>query len=577
MNLIEYKKLLEIPIQNLLKVVGVELKQIVHNKLLEHQTIEYKKNFFTKTLLHRSKPAKLLDFYQPLEIIIQSQEGFVETKKKYIQTLNISNLFQDSNYVTLIGKAGCGKSTLLKYLFINSVKTNFKIPIKVELRYLNEYKKGFNDYIIDEIFLFQKIGISTSIIEKILGSNSFVFFLDGYDELNLNIRERITKEIDHFTSKYQNNNFVITSRPYTNLDTLPLFTNYSICDLREEEIISFVKKQIPKYDSELTDKILETIKKVDNNSYKQFLSNPLLLSMFILTYQSYSEIPQKRSYFYGQVFETLYSMHDSISKLSFVRDKVSGLSKDNFIQILNSFSCLSFFDKKILFTQEYFDKTLNIIKSKKRDIAFDNNKLIEDLQISIGILYKEGQYYTFPHKSLQEYFCARYVSSLNESNKAVVFEKLKSSIEIGWKNYLVGNHHFLLLLAELDYNSVVKKLVIPLMKSEIAKIVGDQLDIQDKYLAVAKLFICIEDILIKSIREEKIHHELSKEEFLKTIWFYGTQGEYFRPTNKLESYFSNKLEEIINLINVKHEIWITSILAQIDEIEKGDTDLVQII
>lgn len=576
MELSQYIKLLEKPLTSLISIIGSEFKQITHNRLLEYQTIEYKKNFFTKTLLHRTEPIEITKFYQPLEIILQKEENYI--KKNYISTYNISTLFENTNYLTFIGKAGCGKSTLIKHLFINSVETSFKIPIKIELRYLNDYKKNIKEYIFEEIFLFHKIGISQEIIDRLLNSNSFVFFFDGYDEINSNKRENTTKNLDEFISLYPNNYYIITSRPFTNIDTFPLFSNFLVCDLKGKEIESFIKKQIPNSEKEITNKIINAVNKIDNNSYKQFLKNPLLLSMFILTYQSYSEIPQKRSYFYNQVFETLYSMHDSISKLSYVRDKISGLSKENFIEVLNLFSCITFFDQKFIFNLLYTENVLNLIKSKKKELIFKNNELIQDLQISIGILNNEGLDYTFPHRSLQEYFCVRYISNLDEKNKKTIYLKIKDLINKNWENYLISNHHFFLLLAEVDYNSMIKELILPLMEFELENIYDVNTSKENKYRSLVKLFICSEELLVNTIRQEKIHNDLSSEKYKQAIYFYGgTNGQLLNPTNELERYFTSKIEEIINLIISNGQIWVNSIRKNVTEIEKSDTDIISIL
>lgn len=94
MELVDYKKLLETPINSILKLVGNELKQVAQNRILEYQTIEYKKNYFTKTLLHRSEPIKLLDFYQPLHIMLQSEARKNREKIKRVSTANIKDLFK---------------------------------------------------------------------------------------------------------------------------------------------------------------------------------------------------------------------------------------------------------------------------------------------------------------------------------------------------------------------------------------------------------------------------------------------------------------------------------------------------
>ena len=192
MDLTQFSNYLESPINGLLKSLGNELKQVAKNRLLEYQAIEFKRNFFTKTLLHRSEPVRLSDFYLPLHIDKYQNERHKHQIEKRISTENIKNVFKSTKYITLIGSAGSGKSTIVKYLFINSVQTSFKIPIKVELRYLNDYKSSITEYIFDEIFLFYKLGFSKEIIDRLLNSGAFVFFFDGYDEINSAKKEQTT-------------------------------------------------------------------------------------------------------------------------------------------------------------------------------------------------------------------------------------------------------------------------------------------------------------------------------------------------------------------------------------------------
>jgi len=302
------------------------------------------------------------------------------------------------------------------------------------------------------------------IIQRLLNSGDFVFFLDGYDEITSIKKEKVTKEIDDLVKLYNKNYYLLTSRPYTEIDLLPLFHNFVVCELSDEDINQFIKKQIPIEEKELSDKIIEAVNSQENFSYKSFLSNPLLLSMFILTFQSYSSIPQKRSEFYSQVFDALFSVHDSMSKLAFVREKQCGLSKEQIIEVLKLFSFLSYFEEKFVFNGTYMDEKFKIIKEKKKHISFDNTKLTIDLQVAIGILNKEGTDYTFPHRSLQEYFAALYISSLSDDHKKVIYTKILDTLterEGGLR--IESRANFYLLLSELDEKSVIKHAIVPFL------------------------------------------------------------------------------------------------------------------
>lgn len=59
----------------------------------------------------------------------------------------------------------------------------------------------------------------------------FCFFLDGYDELSFSVKDNVTKDILKFTKLYNQNCYLITSKPYTNIDLLTKFSNFEVCEL----------------------------------------------------------------------------------------------------------------------------------------------------------------------------------------------------------------------------------------------------------------------------------------------------------------------------------------------------------
>lgn len=453
------------------KEFGAEVEQTINNNILEYQVEEYNRNLYSKTLLHRVQPKKLTEFYQPLFIskcdpkYRHRRINLLIDKENRIPTNSIQELFSDKQYITLIGSAGSGKSTIVKHLFLNAIDTQFKIPIKIELRYLNDFDGSVIEYIKDNIFKLSKLASNDRIIERLMKSGNFVFFLDGYDEISSVKKERITKQIDDLVKLYNKNCYVLTTRPYTEIEMLPLFYNYEVCELSDEDINQFIRKQIPSTEAELIDKIIEAINNPENLSYKSFLSNPLLLSMFILTFQSYSSIPQKRSAFYSQVFDALFSVHDSMSKLAFVREKQSGLSKEQIIEVMELFSFLSYFEEKFIFTSGYLNSKLDSIKEKKSSIKFVNQKLISDLQIAIGIINQDGTEYTFPHRSLQEYFTALYISSLSDKNKKIVYKKIVDIFTNARGFRMNSKDNFHLILSELDEEGVIKYAIIPYLEN----------------------------------------------------------------------------------------------------------------
>ena len=461
------KKMLDL-LQSSTNRLADEIFQAFKNRISDYLEIECERNSKTKTILHRHEPIELDKFYQPL-FLRKGREhweiGMESSKSKRVPTNNVADILTGSNCVTIIGTAGSGKSTLVKYLFVNSIKTDYKIPLKVELRYLNDYNKDLLSFINEEIIKFSEIATSDGVVDRMLSAGAFIVFFDGYDEVSSAKKESVTNDICKITKKYPNNSYLLTSRPFVSVDLLENFVNYYVCDLSDDEIKSFVKKQFNDSEQELADRIIQTINDESSKTYRSFLSNPLLLSMFIITYQTDSNIPQKRSDYYNQVFNTLYSVHDTSSKLGYVREKKSGLSKESFIDILKRFSFKSYFEQKYSFSVNYFENLLNVLK-KDLHLSFGNDDFIQDTEVAIGILTQEGQEITFPHRSLQEYFAALYVTTISVSNKEKVYgflyKQFARNIRDRFERYETSN--FFSLLYEMDTIGFKRQLVLPILK-----------------------------------------------------------------------------------------------------------------
>ena len=414
------QRLLKPLTDELLKAYDENIVFAIRNNLIEYEVEEYNRNLYIKTLLHRTTPKRLLDIYQPLSVVKSFRSSRLIS--------GIDDLFE-KQFVTLVGGAGSGKSTLVKFLVLQCLDNSNALPLKVELRYLNDYEGNLEDYFKEHIFKSQGITDSDVIVNQILSSGKCVVFLDGYDELDSNNIQSRTKEIDQFVKRYNKNRYALTTRPFTSVELLPLFHNYTVADLSDEDIASFIKRQFEKSEEELASKIVEAIELKANSNYKSFVRNPLLLSMFILTFRSYADIPEKRSVFYKQVYDTLFSVHDSMSKLAFIREKRTGFSKERFEEFLSIFSFLSYFEEKFVFSKEYIENKFDLIKSKRGKFESDNEDILYDLTVSISIMSVEGTHFTFPHRSLQEYFAVNYLLELSLPSRNKVYKKMLSEFK----------------------------------------------------------------------------------------------------------------------------------------------------
>jgi hypothetical protein len=214
-------------------------------------------------------------------------------------------------------------------------------------------------------------------------------------------------------------------------------------------------------------KIIETIGKPENHDYKSYLGSPLLLSMFILTYNTYPELPKSKSKFYWNVFDTLCSKHDSFTKKGgWQHERKTQLQNEQFENVLKWFSYISLFEGKYSFDSRYFKQRLKTIKEKLNyEIKLED--LMDDLTTSISIIIIDGFEYKFPHKSLQEYFSALLIKEQSfESKKKIYGDKFAklSRLTMG------GNENFWNLCAEMDKMYFYKFYVLDKFKTFLDKV-----------------------------------------------------------------------------------------------------------
>lgn len=393
-------------LDNLLKPKIQELQENSKNKLNEEKVLtaffEYLKRShnthkFMNTIVFRNDPIEIYDLYCPLTL----KKG---DNKYYIDNYPES-LIDKYNKIVITDDAGMGKSTLLKWIFINTIHSEKYIPVFIELRKLSK-NKNIIEEIEKELNDLENI-ISKEIIYEMLKKGGFLFLLDGYDEVPQQFTKEVTEQMQHFISRANNNKFILTSRPQSAIASFNDFHEFKIQDLKNEEAFSLIRKYDRK--NAFSESLIKLIQeKEELINLHEFLSNPLMVSLLYKGYEHKQSIPYKKSLFYRQVFDALFEDHDLVKGGAFVHEKLSLLDSEKFHNVLRALGFITFRLGKIEYSK---DEIMDCLRKAQHitSIEFKINDLLNDLIYSVPLFYKEGLYYRWKHKSLQEYFTAQYI------------------------------------------------------------------------------------------------------------------------------------------------------------------------
>ncbi len=132
----------------------------------------------------------------------------------------------------------------------------------------------------------------------------------------------------------------------------------------------------------------------------------------------------KKSQFYHQVYDALFETHDLSKEGYLKRDKYSKLHIDDFERVLRYIGYFTAIENIIEYDKDFI---INIIdKSKKHipDLKFKSSDFLKDLLKTVPIFKQEGNNYRWSHKSLQDYFAAKFIWIDSKESRTQILRKI---------------------------------------------------------------------------------------------------------------------------------------------------------
>lgn len=388
-----------------------------------------------KTLLYAEKPRPFYDLYVCNDLYFFRYDKENERERRVRNTISeatVEALEKESKYVLIQGTGGIGKSMFLTHLFLSSVKDYQKtgrLPVLVSLKDYRNPDNSIAEMVLSTVREYDPSLTQNDIIGMLEGKR-LILLLDGLDEIQSALRDPFDKNLEVFVKAYGGNPIFITSRPMYDATSYSKFCTFHIEPLNKNQAMMLIKK-LDYWDEKAKSDFLTALDQDLYYSHREFASNPLLLTIMLMTYSSFGEVPAKMHVFYSKAYETMARLHDA-TKGSYKRPLHTGLTPEEFKKLFAQFCARTYVDEVLDFTEISFDSYMEkVINRFFDDTDITARDFLLDLTENLCIMYYEGREYHFIHRSFQEYFAAvHFATGYDEKLKRVgdFFENRKNRI-----------------------------------------------------------------------------------------------------------------------------------------------------
>lgn len=301
--------------------------------------------------------------------------------------------------------AGTGKTTLAKILFRSAVLEKAGLPMLIELRKISSEHPLLSE--IQQQLSPMGGGIDQNALLRLIIEGGFIFLMDGYDEVSTTDRAFVQQDLKQFIEKAAANQFLITARREDTLVSFGDFQLFRIKELTPEEAFSLIRRYDAYNHEAIAADLIDRV--TGKEMYADFLKNPLTVSLLYKCYAYRRSLPLKPSLFYQQVFDALFNEHDFSKGYAVLRERKSGLYQDDFDRMLRLIAYYTAMDNEVEYDKNSIVATIERAKKRLGLESLAAGDFLSDLVEAVPLFLRDGPYFLWIHKSLQDYFAARFL------------------------------------------------------------------------------------------------------------------------------------------------------------------------
>lgn len=364
---------------------------------------------------------------------VELNEFFIEPKLKLNNAhsdkpIKINSLqeIQTERNILITGTVGQGKSVFMRYLALQEL-TYGKLPIFIECKYISSQKSI--QFLLNEYFQNWLTEPKPNTISDLLNSGKITLFIDAFDEIGKDWITDTVSTIESYSRDFPKLKIIVSSRPHHTISHSTHFSTVELLPYDVDEQKSLIHKLVS--DTEARNNLQDAIEAA-TVEIQAVLTTPLMVVLFIQKYLHDFSAPQNLTDFYANIFDIVVDKHNK-TKTGFIAQSQSGLNNPTLESIFTRFC----FDTAIKnqtamartelmnFIQKAWDS--NSIQYADKS-AVDINKIADDFQKYMCLVLQDGEQYTFTHKSIQEFYTAKFIANLSEKNACKVIDGLQRQI-----------------------------------------------------------------------------------------------------------------------------------------------------
>lgn len=428
------------------------------------KTINWSNNIYFSGLISEKKTEEThvnLDFY--LSPLRETHEN-IKPKENLLEEI----FNQTSKHIIILGEGGSGKSTTMqmlskKILSDENYLPDYTFPLVIRFREFNEdfkylskhstrdQEQNFETYKGNLLFwiLYRELGLHfknktdhdktlnfiydissgflKTFIIAVLNFLKPIIILDGFDEIDLNLRPKIFNEINELCLGMTNARVVITSRSGEFEYTISNAHKFQLAPLTANKIELFCKRWLK--DANRGEELFSAIK---NSPFYDTTIRPINLTLLATLFEANGYLPPKPRSVYRDIIDLQIFKWDKIRNVNRVSN-VSNFDPSIKFEFLSHLAFHLSKENLIVFDKYKLEHIYKKILSSRFSLNPEQfEEVINEIETHSGIFVQSGRdRYEFPHKSIQEYFTGEYLTRYQPiSDLKEVVTKLPNELAI---------------------------------------------------------------------------------------------------------------------------------------------------